>query len=179
MKKKLVLVAILLMLSSTVFAIDFGVNYSKELKGFQRDFFGVTIRSVGEGFIGFDLMVITPQLSNMGSPFENAKYLFQHFEDVEYAQILPFLLFNLNLKPLALYGGIAPMIDFEYDKVAAGETRTPKLSLYSPFLYQVKAGAQLNLFFLGVYAEAGTIIDLTFQSAFENYHFTLGAVLNF
>ena len=178
MKKLAILAFILVLFAAPIFAIDFGVNYTKEIAGFQRDFFGATIRSVGEGFLGFDLMVITPSLTSFSDPIENLTYLVENIQDVEYAQILPFLLVNLRLRPFTFYGGVAPMIDLTYLPDGNGDKQFD-VQLYSPYLYQAKIGTQLKLLFLGAYAEAGTIIDLTFKSAFENYHFTLGAVLDF
>jgi hypothetical protein len=178
MKKLLAIVVLLTLLAAPVFALGLGVGYTKEMAGFQRDFFGATIRSVGSGFIGLDLMVITPSLSSYSDPIENLKYLANHLEDIEYAELLPFLLVNLNVKPLSIYGGVAPMIDITY-LPDASNVKQFNVALYSPYLYMAKAGVQLNLLFLGAYAEVGTIIDLTFKSAFENYHFSFGAVLNF
>lgn len=178
MKKRFLALMLIALVAAPLFAIDFGVNYTKEQAGFQRDFFGATIRSVGEGFLGFDLMVITPSLTSYTDPIENAKFLIAHYEDIEYAQILPFLLVNLRMKPLTLYGGLAPMIDLTYLPDDLGHKQFD-VQLYSPYVYQAKVGLQLNLLILGAYAEAGTIVDLSFKSAFESYHLTFGAVLNF
>ena len=178
MKKLLLALVIVALFAAPVFAIDFGVNLTRELAGFKRDFYGASIRSVGEGFIGFDLMMVTPSLTSYVDPVENITYFANHLEEVEYAQLLPFLLVSLNLKPLALYAGLAPMIDLTYLPDENGDKQFD-VQLYSPYTYMAKVGAQLNLLFLGAYVEAGTIVDLTFKSAFENYHVTAGAVLNF
>jgi hypothetical protein len=177
MKKLAMVLLVLAVFAAPAFSFDLGVNYTKEMGGFQRDFFGATVRSVGDGFLGFDLTVITPSLTSYSDPIENVKYLIAHVQDVEYAQILPYLLVNLRMKPLTIYGGIAPMIDLTYLPDVNGDKKFD-VALYSPYMYQAKVGAELNLLFLGAYAEAGTIIDLTFKSAFDNYHFTLGAVLH-
>lgn len=188
MRRTMVLIALLLAVAVSVSAVDIGAVYTKEMRGLQRDFFGITLRSVGEGFIGFDLMVITPQLEEFASPIDAFSHLIGHVEDIEYVQILPFLLVNLNLGSLGVYGGLAPMIDLRYDKVEEVEaevdegpapTRQLKISLYSPYMFYVKAGAQFNIAFLGAFVEAGTLIDLSFQSAFDTFHLSAGLVLNF
>ncbi|MCX7845074.1 MAG: hypothetical protein N2312_00495 [Dictyoglomaceae bacterium] len=178
MKRFFFFFIVLAFLIIPAFAVDFGVNYTKEMGGFNRDFFGITIRSVGESFLGFDLQVMTPSLVDLESPMKNVEYLFNNIEDVEYIQILPFLLLNLPAGPITLYGGVAPMIDLLYEKVEEGE-RQFKFQLFSPYMFYAKVGAQLNLLFLGAYVEAGTILDLTFKSTFEVFHVTGGAVLNF
>ena len=178
MKRILLAIVIVTLFAAPVFAIDFGVNFTRELAGFQRDFYGATIRSVGEGFLGLELMVVTPSLTSYADPMENVTYFFNHLEEVEYAEFLPFLVVSVNVKPLAVYAGLAPMIDLTYRPDENGDKQFD-IQLYSPYMYMAKVGAQLNLFILGAYVEAGTIVDLSFKSTFDSYHVTAGVVLNF
>lgn len=179
MKKIILFLILLTVLLIPTFAMDFGVNYTKELGGYKRVFYGLTFRSVGEGFIGFDLQLITPSLTDFEDPMKNLEYLLNHYQDIEYAQLLPFILVNLPTGPLTLYVGAAPMIDILYPKAPEDEERQFNVQLFSPYMFYAKAGAQLNLLFLGAYVEVGTILDLTFKSTFEVFHITGGAVLNF
>lgn len=178
MKRFYLFFILLAFLIVPAFSMDFGINYTKEMGGYNRNFFGLTLRSVGESLLGFDLQAITPALSDLGDPLKDLEYLYNHIQDIEYIQILPFLLLNLSTGPITLYGGVAPMIDLLYEKVEEGE-RQFKFQLFSPYMFYAKVGAQLNFLFLGAYVEAGTILDLTFKSTFEVFHVTGGAVLNF
>jgi len=176
MRKLAIVVLILALFAAPIFALDFGLQYSKQLEGFEKDLFGVTVRMFEEKFLGVDVALLVPSMTNYTNPLENLMYLASHNESVDSAELLPYLRINLKLKPLWLYVGVAPVLDFSFPLDTWGD-RQFDINLRSPFVGAAKAGIQLNLFILGAYAEVGTF----FNTDFDTYDLraNLGAVINF
>lgn len=176
MKKLCIVALIFAVCVAPLMALDFGLQYSKQLDGFERDFFGVTFKMFEEKFIGVDLVVLTPSLTGYTNPLENLMYLASHSDSVDSAELLPYLRMNFKLKPIWLYLGVAPVLDLSFPLDYWGE-RQFDIGLRDPFVGAVKAGIQLNLFILGAYAEVGTFFS-TDMEVFD-YRANIGAVINF
>lgn len=176
MKKIAIAALILALFAAPVFSLDFGLQYSKQLEGFQRDLFGVTVKMFEEKFLGVDVALLVPSLSTYADPLENLMYLATHSDSVTSAELLPYLRLNLKLKPLWLYLGVAPVLDLSFPEDAWGD-RQFDVNVRTPFAGAVKAGIQLNLFILGAYAEVGTFFDTDLDV--YDLRANLGAVINF
>jgi hypothetical protein len=176
MKKFVIVTLILALFAAPIFALDFGLQYSKQLEGFEKDFFGVTVKLFEEKFLGLDVVALIPSLTNYTDPLENLMYLASHSDSVNSAELLPYLRMNLKLKPFWLYVGVAPVLDLSFPLDAWGN-RQFDVNVRTPFTGAAKAGVQLNLFILGAYAEVGTFFntDLDVYDLRAN----LGAVINF
>lgn len=168
MKRLVLALAMMALIVAGASAIDFGVNYSiHTVENVQL--YGLTVRSVGEGFIGFDLTAMTPALSTAGNPLENFIDLINNRDQIAKVWFLPTLLLNASMKPVHLYAGAGPFI---YVEKLDGRW-SPSL----PDYIFGKVGAQVNVAFLGAYAEAGVLYNWSFGT-FEPLY-TFGAVLNF
>ncbi len=176
MKKIALVVLILALFAAPIFALDFGLQYSKQLEGSERDFFGVTVKMFEEKFLGIDVALLVPSLTTYADPLENLMYLASHSNSVTSAELLPYLRLNLKLKPIWLYVGVAPVLDLSFPLDAWGE-RQYDVNVRTPFAGAAKAGIQLNLFILGAYAEVGTFFDTDLNV--YDLRANLGAVINF
>lgn len=175
MKKIFAALVILLLVASTVYAADVGLQFKRDMNaaaGTNPDSYGIIIRNFGGHSLGFELSATTPStLSPVGSVFDNFGYLVSHLGDIQTVNIAPYLLFNYKVDPTILYAGIAPTISVSKP--------WPTFD-FSFKTYSVKAGIQANVLFFGAYAEA--ITNLTLEpsfSMFQAYQVDLGAVLRF
>lgn len=168
MKRLVLALAMMALIVAGASAIDFGANFSMFPEE-DAQLYGLTIRSVGEGFIGFDLTAMTPALSTAGNPLENFIDLINNRDQIDEAWFLPTLLVNASMKPVHFYAGAGPFI---YLGKLDGRW-SPSL----PDYIFGKVGAQVNVAFLGAYAEAGVLYNWNFGT-FEPLY-TFGAVLNF
>ena len=175
MKKIFAALVILLLVASTVYAADVGLQFKRDMNaaaGTNPDSYGIIIRNFGDHYLGFELSATTPStLSPAGSIFDNFGYLVSHLGDIQTVNIAPYLLFNYKADPAILYAGIAPTIN------VSKPWPTFDISFKT---YSAKAGVQANILFLGAYAEA--ITNLTVEpsfSMFQAYQVDIGAVFRF
>lgn len=176
MKKVLMLLVVLLVASSSLYAMDIGLRYDRDMNaaaGTNPDSYGLLFRYFGDHYLGLELSATVPSTKDpTGGMFADFTYLMSHLGEVQTVNIAPYVLFDYKSDPAVLYAGIAPRITVS--------TPWPKFDFHSFTDYRVKAGIELDFLFLGAYAEAAT--NLSFQpsfSMFQAYQVSLGAVLRF
>ncbi|MDH7483598.1 MAG: hypothetical protein QHH01_03125 [Spirochaetales bacterium] len=169
MKRLILGLAMMALIVAGASAIDFGANFTIFPEE-DAQLYGLTIRSVGEAFIGFDLTAMTPALSDAGNPLENLLDLINNRDNINTVWFLPTLLLNASMKPVHFYAGAGPFIYFAKNQEGKWD-----FSLVDSVFGKV--GAQLNVAFVGAYAEAGVLYNWNFGTFVPLY--TFGAVLNF
>ncbi|KLO21099.1 hypothetical protein X275_10085 [Marinitoga sp. 1197] len=145
--KNLIFISISIIIFSIVsFGFEVSGSYFMELSGYERTFYGLKVTFADKSIIGLELGVFSPtDIIETG--------------EITYLQPTTFILLQIPLKYLKIYGGISPIIQF-YDN---------KFSLYSYTMYLTKAGIALYLGPLVISGGVNTVFDLSFQQTFGIY----------
>ncbi|GAB6189838.1 hypothetical protein JCM30566_15800 [Marinitoga arctica] len=146
MKKSFFILFLVIILNGMLFSFEVSGTYLMELSGNERTFYGANVKFGDKNLLGLEIGVFSPpDIIKSG--------------EISYLQPTIFLLLQIPLKSLKVYGGISPIIQY-YDN---------QFSIYSYTMYLTKAGIAIYLGPLVISGGMNTVFDLSFQQTFGIY----------
>jgi hypothetical protein len=121
--KKILLILVVILAFSSVFAAQISLVGGMELSGKSRNFVGLKV-SFLDDLLGLSIDVYSPV-----SSFESSA---DELQNVELIEIDPYILLNLKLDSLKMYAGVAPII--------IADIKTYDVGLFSTSLFHAKVG---------------------------------------
>lgn len=141
--KKIFLILLLLLLLTITFSLEISGSYLMELGGYQRTFYGASVKLGDRDFFGIEIGGFVPPDTI-------------EIEEIYYVQPTVFLLVQLPIGFLKPFAGISPIFQY-YEE---------SFSVYSYTMYLTKAGLSIYLGPIAITGGVNTVFDLSFQQTF-------------